>query len=711
MTWSTTATLPQRRHGPAWTTAATPSGREHGPGWFTLDGIEKVAPLAAAGNLSVTVQDTYPLARPALGGAGTLSAVVTPVRGLAAAFTAVGDLSARTQERRFVTAAFSATTDGINVAVDVYDGLTGVISGGDLVYADGLAATVNAAPGVGGAVAVAANFSAVGGWAPVVTGHERAQGWLTATVTSIIGGSASVTAPLAAAGSLSATGIGYEDAQGWLTATVIQSAASAAGFAGAGALSATVTQSAASTAVFGGTGSLTATTTAAGPPTAAADLAATGSLAAATIGYHDAQGWLTATVTQSGVITRMVNFDQAAEGMLTATLAKTLASVVLSGAGALSATVTPVSAPVPATAAFSGAGALTVSDIIPVASVPAALSGAGGLTAVGVGRFAVAATLSSDGALTATNSQKYTLTAALTGSGALSATVTQVPVPTITNITTSPFHVGDTITITGTAFTGTVSVTVGGVAATSVTVGSSTSLTCVVPSVALGAQNVVVTAASGPSSPYSITLVTSNVPLSIIGTPTVVSGAQAVTLPAHAVGDMIILVADRGINTVVGKPAAGGTVPTWTDIDAPVGTQGISLRTAYAVATATNHTSGTWTNAGSLAAIVLRGQSAAPIGAHATATAGVSSSGTLTAPAVTLTKTDGTSMIFHVFAQSTSIWGAAPAGYTRVVSNGTTGTTPALCVNSKNVSTSAPAATEDGAAFSAWCTATIEILD
>jgi hypothetical protein len=82
-----------------------------------------------------------------------------------------------------------------------------------------------------------------------------------------------------------------------------------------------------------------------------------------------------------------------------------------------------------------------------------------------------------------------------------------------------------------------------------------------------------------------------------------------VTIPAHTAGDLIVIAAYRdGSTAVPTKPTASGTVPAWVDITAAAGANTNSLRTACFVATASNHTSGTWTNATGMAAIVFRGQ-------------------------------------------------------------------------------------------------------
>jgi hypothetical protein len=85
----------------------------------------------------------------------------------------------------------------------------------------------------------------------------------------------------------------------------------------------------------------------------------------------------------------------------------------------------------------------------------------------------------------------------------------------------------------------------------------------------------------------------------------------------------------------------------------------------------------------------LRGQKAtSPIGGHAVFEA--SSTDNPSAPAVTLTKTDGTSFLLHYYIHgdvNLGAWNAAPAGYTKRYA--TTGTgNYAYCIDSKNDTTS-----------------------
>lgn len=81
-------------------------------------------------------------------------------------------------------------------------------------------------------------------------------------------------------------------------------------------------------------------------------------------------------------------------------------------------------------------------------------------------------------------------------------TATIYIIPTITSVspTSGNKDGGTPVTITGTNFTGTTSVTFGGVFATSVIVVSDTEITCIAPAGAAGPVNVVVTTSGGPST-------------------------------------------------------------------------------------------------------------------------------------------------------------------------------------------------------------------
>lgn len=168
--------------------------------------------------------------------------------------------------------------------------------------------------------------------------------------------------------------------------------------------------------------------------------------------------------------------------------------------------------------------------------------------------------------------------------------------------------------------------------------------------------------------------------VAVTGTPASVQ-ATSITLPAHAVGDLLLIFCAVASTTVPTPPAAGGTVPTWTLIRSQVGTSS-SGGVWYAVASATNHTSGTWSANNGLGAINLRG-SAGLFGGQASDVTGTTT--TITAPAVTQVDTSGAALLLEFyFNRSVTVWSAAPANYTQQTSIATTG---GICINSKNSST------------------------
>jgi hypothetical protein len=116
------------------------------------------------------------------------------------------------------------------------------------------------------------------------------------------------------------------------------------------------------------------------------------------------------------------------------------------------------------------------------------------------------------------------------------------------------------------------------------------------------------------------------------------STTTSVTLPAHQAGDLI-LVTVRG-SSAVAPPAAGGTVPTWLQIQAGTANT-LCLHSAWFIATAADHTSGTWTNALHMIAAVFRGDRALSIGASATKNGAAVQ--VIIYPALVLQVADGTS--------------------------------------------------------------------
>lgn len=191
------------------------------------------------------------------------------------------------------------------------------------------------------------------------------------------------------------------------------------------------------------------------------------------------------------------------------------------------------------------------------------------------------------------------------------------------------------------------------------------------------------------------------------------AAATSVAIPTHAVGDIIVLFAFRnGSSAGVSAPAAGGTVPTWISLQSP-STTGISGQGSYFVATATNHTTGTWTNATLVAVGVVRGQHpSSPIGGNnnnATGTATADCPGA----AITLADSSGASFILALIGAGTPqvAFNTAPSGWTRrTTTNPTPGSAPGICINTKDTTTSGAAVTQsNGGSATGDATMVVEI--
>ena len=150
------------------------------------------------------------------------------------------------------------------------------------------------------------------------------------------------------------------------------------------------------------------------------------------------------------------------------------------------------------------------------------------------------------------------------------------------------------------------------------------------------------------------------------------SSSNTVTLPTHAVGNIIIIVATSSYADPT-VPTASGTVPTWVNIQNGVATPGdfdiVYFRVYYGIATATNHTSGTWSGSSTMSAAVFTGnKTSSPIGGkNKSTTVSPESTTTITAPSITLTDTSGGSAIIqNWFLSSPNFVGisSVPSGYT-----------------------------------------------
>jgi hypothetical protein len=358
----------------------------------------------------------------------------------------------------------------------------------------------------------------------------------------------------------------------------------------------------------------------------------------------------------------------AGAGVLSAP-AHQFAAAGFAGAGVLSATGRLYS--LHESAAFAGAGVLSATAI-PRANVAAGFTGSGALSAVTSQAGHVSCAFAGAGVLSATAIQRFPRSAALAGAGVLSATAAE--------------HYVRSATLAGAG------------------VLSATRYEKYARSAAL--------AGAGVLSATATKVVTNP---SIKGTVNIAQAAT-VTIPTHAVGDLIIIFAYRGSRSATAptQPSAGGTVPTWTSVD--TSTTGInSSRVSRTIAVATNHTSGTFTNASTMMAIVISGANATtPVGGHSvTDNAGGQNMATTS---ITMSDTSGASLILNLFAGGdsintfTSTWGSAPSGYTLV--NSAVASNRGICLNTKNSSTSDGAATQTtGNSGGTWgCIHNIEIL-
>ena len=179
----------------------------------------------------------------------------------------------------------------------------------------------------------------------------------------------------------------------------------------------------------------------------------------------------------------------------------------------------------------------------------------------------------------------------------------------------------------------------------------------------------------------------------------------SVTIPSHSVGDLIVIFGYiNGLNSAPTAPSASGTVPTWTLVQGGGGsTNGSGVW--YFVATATNHTSGTWGSTGLIAVVIQGVSTASPIGGFAQ----FSVNGSSTAPAITQSVTDGSSCLlyFHGHRSNVTIFSAAPTGFTRqAAALGSSG----ICLNTKDDTTSDGAATQTDNGNGGSRGQTVEIL-
>lgn len=191
-----------------------------------------------------------------------------------------------------------------------------------------------------------------------------------------------------------------------------------------------------------------------------------------------------------------------------------------------------------------------------------------------------------------------------------------------------------------------------------------------------------------------------------------------------SVGDLVVAFAYRSRNTgtevettvAPTVPSAGGTVPQWNTLTNNTGNgflyQSNSMTVAWTKLTATNNTEGNWSDSSFVTFVLISGHdSTTPIGGYAEQ--GGSDTTNLTAPSVTMSKTDGNSLLLHCTAwRSTSAtFGSAPSGYTSRYTRSGTATSSDIRVFTKNTTTSDGSVTQTvSPSIRVYRAATVEVV-
>jgi hypothetical protein len=192
------------------------------------------------------------------------------------------------------------------------------------------------------------------------------------------------------------------------------------------------------------------------------------------------------------------------------------------------------------------------------------------------------------------------------------------------------------------------------------------------------------------------------------------AAATSVAIPAHQAGDMILIFA-RGTAAAPSVPAAGGTVPAWATLQTGLA-NAIGLTVCAFVATAANHTSGTWTNATHIGVLVLRPTAGTVLSTAAARSAVGSGNNTQTIvyPALTLADADGSSWAVRCGTRTVAVTavGTAPTNYTNQIIQ-PAGASALMSVHTRAGVTTNPAAdtvstTGTNAAYRA---VTVEVLE
>lgn len=118
------------------------------------------------------------------------------------------------------------------------------------------------------------------------------------------------------------------------------------------------------------------------------------------------------------------------------------------------------------------------------------------------------------------------------------------------------------------------------------------------------------------------------------------ASTSGVLLPAHQPGDMLLVFARA--STAPGKPPAAGTTPNW-NIAQTGAANTLGLTAGWYVATASNHTTGTWSPASQIYVMVLRPATGMVLNLPTSSLQNANNVAGIVYPALTLTVVNGTS--------------------------------------------------------------------
>ncbi|MEJ1928841.1 hypothetical protein WDZ92_01020 [Nostoc sp. NIES-2111] len=181
------------------------------------------------------------------------------------------------------------------------------------------------------------------------------------------------------------------------------------------------------------------------------------------------------------------------------------------------------------------------------------------------------------------------------------------------------------------------------------------------------------------------------------------SGTTSAVLPAHAVDDAIVIFAFRDGSATPPTAAAG-----FTEINSG-GANLCSARLYYKRATTAAETSGTWTSATTVLAVVLRGVDwSAPIGGQALSGG---ASNVISYPGLTMSRTDGSSLIlaFGGHRSANVAIDTVPSGMT-LIGSASDATDEAAVFRLAGATSFTTRTASVGGTSSGWRSATVEIL-